>query len=72
MSWAAAMTPADIIDANVTMRFRINSVCDESDLTDSGMTLAEMVADLIRSEGICNLVDDMDAAVLVSVERVKR
>lgn len=55
--------------AEITIKFRFLNACNESDLKETGMTFEEMVAHLIREEGLFGVVDDKYE--IVSVKEIK-
>jgi hypothetical protein len=58
------------LDAEVTMRFRIKDVCDESDCRRNGVTFNRIVRDLVESENIMGLAED--EGVIVKVRKIRR
>jgi hypothetical protein len=58
----------DNIDAWVTIRFRLNSVCSDRDLDYLQMSLSKMVEEIIYAEGIHGCLDD--EYEIIKVERI--
>jgi hypothetical protein len=57
------------LDAEVTVRFRLRSICDRSDLAATGETFDEMVRYEIEQEGLIGLIDDAGVVLSVKVWR---
>jgi len=46
------------LNAQITVTYTMRNICSQQDLNKLGMTLEEMVRDLVSSEGLMGVVED--------------
>jgi len=49
------------MDAEVTVKFIINNICDNEDANDDFFCLEDLVTDAVNEEGFTAFLDDLDS-----------